>query len=180
MLSPFPSSFIFISLCGALVALVPVFLSGLSCTAYYMVAFLALRVLHVVVPLFISLLFVFCFLVFCPESLPGDDDIKYLQATFTPASFCLLSSLFVLFCFFRPCSCPVCFYGTSYIIVTTAGFINNNVCDFVLFWCLVFICLRLIFLRYMSVRYGFCSSFIFGKLTHRDASCVYIIPHYFI
>ena len=46
LLSPFPSSFIFISLCGALVVLVPVFLSGLSYTAY-MVAFLAVRVLYV-------------------------------------------------------------------------------------------------------------------------------------
>ena len=46
LLSPFPSSFIFISLCGALVVLVLVFLSGLSYTVY-MVAFLAVRVLYV-------------------------------------------------------------------------------------------------------------------------------------
>ena len=62
-----------------------VFLSGLSCTAY-MVAFLALRVLYVVV----LGLFRFCFLAFPPESLPGDDVL------------CRLSSLFVclvLFCF---------------------------------------------------------------------------------
>ena len=38
----------FFLLCGALVFLVLVFLSGLSCTAY-MIAFLALRVLYVVV-----------------------------------------------------------------------------------------------------------------------------------
>ena len=70
MLPPFPSSFIFISLCGALVVLVVAFLSGLSCTAY-MVAFLALRVFYAVV--LCSLSFVFRFMVIPPESLPGDD-----------------------------------------------------------------------------------------------------------
>ena len=54
LLPPSPSFFIFISLCGALVVLVLVFLSGLSCTAY-MVTFLALRVFYVVV------LCLFCF-----------------------------------------------------------------------------------------------------------------------
>ena len=49
----------FIPLCGALVVLVLVFLSRLSCTAYK-VAFLALRVLYVVA----LGLFRFCFLVF--------------------------------------------------------------------------------------------------------------------
>ena len=50
-------------------------------------------------------------------------------------------------------------------------------CDFVSFF--VFCFYFVFFLRYRCTRYGFCSSFIFGYLTHRDDSCV-CIPHSFI
>ena len=77
----------FIPLWGALAVLVLVFLSGLSGTA-----FLALRVLHVVV----FGLFRFCFLVSPPESLPGDD--VHCRLLSRPlSSVCFLLCLFVLF-----------------------------------------------------------------------------------
>ena len=101
----------FISLCGALVVLV--FLYGLPCTAY-MVAFLALRVLYVVV----LGLFRFCFLVFLPKSLPGDDVLCRLLPRPLP-SVCFLPRLFVLFFLaggFRPCSFPIFFCVTFSIL----------------------------------------------------------------
>ena len=110
LLSPFLSSFIFISLCGALVVLVLVFLSGLSRTAY-MVAFLALRVLYVVV----LCLFCFCFLAFPPESLPGGDVICKLLSR--P----LLSALFSPTVFV-----PGLFWCNFLYLVTTAGFVADQ------------------------------------------------------
>ena len=83
-----------ISLYGALVFLV--FLPELSCTAH-MVAFLALRVLYVVV----LGLFRFCFLAFLPESLPGDDVLCSLLSR-PLSSVCFLPCLVVLFCFAFP------------------------------------------------------------------------------
>ena len=84
----------FISLYGALVILV--FLSELSCTAY-VVAFLALRVLYVVV----LGLFRFCFLAFLLEFLPGDDVLCGLLSR-PLSSVCFLPCLVVLFCFAFP------------------------------------------------------------------------------
>ena len=101
----------FISLCGALVVLVLVFLSGLSCIAY-IVAFFALRVLYVVV----LGIFGFCFLAFPSESLPGDDVLCRLFSRPLP-SVCLLPFLFVWFCFvFRPCWFQVYFGVISSIL----------------------------------------------------------------
>ena len=89
-----------------------------------MVAFLALRVLYVVV----LGLFRFCFLALPPESLPGDDACP-VQATFTPSSLCLLSSLFVclvLFCFFATLFVPDLFWCNFLCLVTTAGFVADQ------------------------------------------------------
>ena len=113
-----PSSFIFISLCGALVVLVLVFLSKLSCTAY-MVAFLALRVLYVVV----LCLFRFCFLAFPPESLPGDDVLCRLRSR---PRFCLLSSLSVCFFLFSPTVFVPGLWCNFLYLVTTADFVADQ------------------------------------------------------
>ena len=109
----------FFSLCGAFVVLFLVFLSGLSCTVY-MAAFLTLRALYVVVLLFISLLFVFCFLVLPPESLPGDDVLCRLLSRPVP-SVCFLPYLFVLFCFSLTVFIPGLFWCNFLYLVTTAG-----------------------------------------------------------
>ena len=66
-------------------------------------------------PLFISPLFVFCLLVFAPESLPGDDVLCRLLSR----ARILLSAFFpvCLFrCFLRSCSFPVCF-GVTFSIL---------------------------------------------------------------
>ena len=110
----------FVSLCGALVVLVLAFLSGLSCTAY-MVAFLALRVLYGVV----LGLFRFCFLVFPPESLLGDDILCRLLLRPLPSA-CFLPCLFVLFCFFPTVFVPDLFWCNFLYLVTTAGFVEDQ------------------------------------------------------
>ena len=111
-LSPFPF-FIFILLSDALVVLVLVFLSVVRCLHGCLSC--PTRVICGC-PLFISLLFVFCFLVFPPESLPGDD--CPLQATFTPASFCMFSSLFLCFVLF--CFSPTAFVPGLFWCVTSS------------------------------------------------------------
>ena len=121
LLSPFPSPFIFISLCDALVVLVLVFLSGLSCTAHmdgslsYPTRITCIRGC----PLFISLLFVFCLsfvswfsllnLFLATMSFAG-----YFHARFLLSAFFLVCLL--CFVFLRPCSFPVCFGITSSIV----------------------------------------------------------------
>ena len=64
-------------------------------------------------PLFISLLFVFCFLVFPPKSLPDDDVLCRLLPRPLP-SVCFVP--FFCFVFLWPCSFPVCFGVTSSIL----------------------------------------------------------------
>ena len=109
----------FVSLCGALVVFVIVFLSGLSCTAY-MVAFLALRVSYGVV----LGLFRFCFLAFPLEFLPGDDVLCRLLSRPLP-SVCFLPCLFVLFCF--PTVFVLDFFWCNFLyLVTTAGFVADQ------------------------------------------------------
>ena len=111
LLSPLSHPLNCISLCGALVVFVLVFLAGLSCAAY-MVAFLALRVLYVVV----LVLFRSCFLAFPPESFPGDDVLCRLLSCSLP-SVCFLPCLFVLFCFvFSDRLFTICFGLTSSIL----------------------------------------------------------------
>ena len=66
-------------------------------------------------PMYFSLLFISYFLVFPPESLPGDDVLNRLLSRPLP-SVCFLPCLFVLFIFLRPYSLPVCFGVTSFIL----------------------------------------------------------------
>ena len=94
----------FIPLCGAFVVLVLALSSYLGlkinlnvvlhCLYMYMVAFLALRVLYVVVLVY----FTFASWFFPPESLPGDDVLYRLLPRPLP-SVCFLPCLFALFCF---------------------------------------------------------------------------------
>ena len=120
LLSPFPSSFF--SLCGPFVVLVLDFLTDLDGLALllWLPYFRSLTrrtfffpLLYVVILCFA--LFVFCFLVFSSESLPGDDVLCRLLSRPLP-SVCFLPCLFLLFCFLLPCSFPVCFGVTSSIL----------------------------------------------------------------
>ena len=114
-LTAIPLSLLFISLFGALVVLVLVFLSGLSRTAY-MVVFLALRVLYVVV---------LCLFRFCLSSVFSFSLLNFFLAAMSFADYfhaCFLLPTFFpvrLFCFvfLRPSSPPVCFGATSSIIL---------------------------------------------------------------
>ena len=76
-------------------------------------------------PLFISLLFVFCFLVFPPESLPGDDVLRGLRSRPLP-SVCVLPCLFVSFCFSLTVFVPGLLWCNFLYLVTTAGFIRSG------------------------------------------------------
>ena len=108
----------FMSLCGALVVLVLVFLAGLSCTAY-MADFLALRVLYVVV----LGLFHFCswpsllnpFLAMM--SFAGYFHARFLLSAF----FSVFLSCFVLF--FLTVFVPDLFWCNFLYLETAAGFV---------------------------------------------------------
>ena len=83
---------------------------------------LALRVLYVVV----LGLFHFCFLVFPPESLPGDDVLCRLLSRPLP-SVCFLPCLFVLFCFVFPTVFVFGLFWYNFLfLVTTAGFVGGQ------------------------------------------------------
>ena len=87
-----------------------------------MVAFLALRVLYVVVLVY----FVFVSWFFPPESLLGDDVLCRLLSRPLP-SVCFLSYLFFLFCFVFPdVFVPDLFWCNFLYIVTTAGFVAGQ------------------------------------------------------
>ena len=64
---------------------------------------------------FFFALFIFCFLIFSSEPLPGDDVLCGLLPRPLPSVF-FLPSLFFLFCFLRPCSFPVCSGPTPSIL----------------------------------------------------------------
>ena len=104
----------------ALVVLVLVLLSELSCTAY-MFAFLALRELHVV----ILCSFRFCFLVFLSKPLPGDDVLcRLLSRPLSTVYF--LPCFFVLFCFSPTVFVPGLFCCNFLYLVITAGFVADQ------------------------------------------------------
>ena len=113
--APFPSSFIFVSLCGALVVLVLVFLSGLSFTAY-MITFLALRVLYVVILCLFCSFFV-CLFSFCLSFVSWFSLLNPFLATMSFAGYLharfILSAAFpvcyILFCFVLFCFSPTVF-----------------------------------------------------------------------
>ena len=108
----------FIPLCGAFVVLVLVLVlsSYLGCLALLIYVYGCLSC-----PTRIICgcpgLFCFCFLVFPPESLPGDVVLCRLLPR-PLASVCFLPCLFVLFCFsiLRPFSSPICFGVNSSIL----------------------------------------------------------------
>ena len=76
-------------------------------------------------PLFISLSSVFCFLVFPPESLPGDDVLCRLLSRPLPFV-CFLLCLFVLFCFSPTVFVPGLFWCKFLYFVTIAGFVADQ------------------------------------------------------
>ena len=105
-MSPFPSSVIFISLCGTLIVLGLVFLSGLSCTAY-LATFLALRVLYVVV----LCLFRFCLSFVSWFSLLNPYLGTMSFASYFHARFLLFAFFpFFIFCFSQTASVPGLFW----------------------------------------------------------------------
>ena len=79
-------------------------------------------------PLFIFLLFVFCFLAFSSESLPGDDVLCRLLSR-QLSYICLLPCLFVLFRFLPSIVIVpgLLWFGSAYL-VTKAGF-NSRSCQ---------------------------------------------------
>ena len=135
-LSPFSSTFIFISLCVA---------HSLSLSLYSYLGCLALLIwlpfFHSLLrrffilptriicrcPLFILLLFVFCFLVFPPEEepFPGDDVLCRLLSRPLPCV-CFLPCLFVLFRFSPTVFVPGWFWCNFLYLVTTAGFVADQ------------------------------------------------------
>ena len=166
LLSFFPSSFIFISLCGALVVLVLVFPSRLSCTVYMNGCLSCPTRIICGCPLLISLLFVFCFLVFSSESLPGDDVLCRLLSRPLP-SVCFLPCLFVLF-WISPTVFVPGLFCCNFVYLVTTGFVADQLkmwdkqqrvrfCVILCHFCVLF---PFVFLRYRLIRYGFCSSFI--------------------
>ena len=123
LLSPFPSSFIFISLCGALVVLVLVFLSGLSYTAY-MVAFLAVRVLYVMWLSFVYFALVCLLFLGLNRFLARMSFAGYFHARI------LMSAFFLFVCFVLFFSETVFVLGLFWCNflyhVTTAGFVADQ------------------------------------------------------
>ena len=88
----------------------------------YMVAFLVLRVLYVVALVY----FAFVSWFFPPESLPGDDVLCRLLPRPLP-SVCFLPCLFVLFIYFFPIVfVPDLFWCNFLYLVTTAGFVADQ------------------------------------------------------
>ena len=120
LLSTYPSSYIFILLCGALVVLVPVFYLG------RLALLLWLPLLPYVYYMWLSFVyfaFVSCF--FPPESPSCDDVLSRLLSRPLPFV-CFLPCLLVLFCFSPTVFVPVLFWCNFLYLVTTARFVADQ------------------------------------------------------